>query len=140
MKHYKNAAGLVFAYATDGSQDAFIPKEQVLITHAEADAIRALPPPFVQSKPQELAAFREKREKMLNRLAGIGMAAMQAGNTELASAVAGFRQGLLDLPSHATVTAAADIVALKLALTTRYDALVAATPVAARVAFKGVDA
>jgi hypothetical protein len=77
---------------------------------------------------------------MLNRLAGIGMAAQVGGDAPLALAITAFRQGLLDLPSHASVTGATDIDALKLALKTRYAALLAATPATAKLAFKGVDA
>lgn len=95
---------------------------------------------FALLKAQELANFRADREKMLNRLAGIGMAAQVGGDIALAAAVAAFRQGLLDLPGHTTVTAATDIEGLRLALKTRYSALLAATPTSAKLAFKGVDA
>ena len=96
--------------------------------------------PFAVLKAAAMDSFRADREKMLNRLAGIGMAAQVGGDAPLALAITAFRQGLLDLPSHASVTGATDIDGLKLALKTRYAALLAATPAAAKLSFKGVDA
>jgi hypothetical protein len=97
-------------------------------------------PSFATLKAIELAAWRADREKMLNRLAGIGMAAQAAADMALVTAIVNFRQGLLDLPSHPTVTDAIDITGLRAAVKTRYNALLAATPAAAKLAFKGVDA
>lgn len=96
--------------------------------------------PFAQLKAAALDNFRADREKMLNRLAGIGMAAQVGGDASLALAITAFRQGLLDLPSHPSIAGATDVDGLKLALKTRYAALLAATPAAAKLAFKGVDA
>lgn len=111
---------------------------------ADADGMPVLAPAkaprFAVLKAAALDSFRAEREKMLNRLAGIGMAAQVGGDVPLALAITAFRQGLLDLPSHASVTGATDITALKLAIKTRYDALVKETPMAAKLAFKGVDA
>ncbi|EGW22167.1 hypothetical protein [Methylobacter tundripaludum] len=47
MKLYKNIAGTVFAYESDGSQDAFIPNDLIEITEAEADALRAPSAPTI---------------------------------------------------------------------------------------------
>lgn len=94
---------------------------------------------FAKAKDLELAAFRLDREKFLNRLTGIGMAALQTSDPVMAAAVATFRQGLLDLPSHASVTAATDLPALKAAMKARYAAIVAAAPAATRIAFAKVD-
>lgn len=96
--------------------------------------------PFAALKAAALDSFRADREKMLNRLAGIGMAAQVGGDAPLALAITAFRQGLLDLPSHPSIAGATDVDGLKLALKTRYAALLAATPAAAKLAFKGVDA
>jgi glutamate mutase epsilon subunit len=129
MKHFKNAVGQVYAFEADGSQDDFM-----------AELLRNPLPPFAEAKATELAAWRADREKMLNRIAGIGMAAQATGDIALVTAVVAFRQGLLDLPSHPTVTAATDIVSLRAAVKTRYKALLAATPTSAKLAFAGVDA
>ena len=40
MKYFKNADGIVFAYAADGSQDHIIPPTQPAITEFEADDLR----------------------------------------------------------------------------------------------------
>ena len=41
MKYYKNNKNDVYAYALDGSQDAYIQKNLVQITETEANALRA---------------------------------------------------------------------------------------------------
>ena len=138
-----------------------IPADAVEITDAEHTALLAgqstgqcitadaagrpvltapVPTPFAVQKPAELASFRAEREKMLNRLAGIGMAATVNGDVALATAITAFRKGLLDIPSHPTVTAAATLADLKATIKARYKALVAETPAAAKAAFAGVDA
>jgi len=43
MKYYKDPNNNIFAYAKDGSQDAYIKQNLVAITDAEADAIRNPP-------------------------------------------------------------------------------------------------
>jgi hypothetical protein len=58
MKYYKNANNEVYAYAADGSQDAYIPSSSVSITIAEADAIRF--PILPQSVPQTVSAAQAK--------------------------------------------------------------------------------
>lgn len=53
MKTYKDLNNNLFAYEEDGSQDSIIPSDYVLITDAEADAIRLaliLPPTADQNK------------------------------------------------------------------------------------------
>jgi hypothetical protein len=97
-------------------------------------------PQYSLLKEAELVAYRADREKMLNRLAGIGMAAQVEGNGTLATAVCAFRKGLLDLPAHPTITGAKTLPELKAAFKTQYGALLAATPNAVKAAFAGVDA
>ena len=57
MKHYKDAQNNVYAYELDGSQDAFILPGLTPITEAEADALRAPPPPGV---PQTVTRFQAR--------------------------------------------------------------------------------
>jgi hypothetical protein len=45
MKYYKDADNQVYAYESDGSQDAYIPEDLILITEEEADELRKPPPP-----------------------------------------------------------------------------------------------
>jgi hypothetical protein len=52
MKYYKDSNNQVYAYADDGSQDEYIPTDLIAITEAEADELRAPPPPT----PDQLAA------------------------------------------------------------------------------------
>jgi hypothetical protein len=40
MKHYKSRDGVLFGFAEDGSQDAFIPADFVRISEEEADILR----------------------------------------------------------------------------------------------------
>ena len=61
MKYFKNENNQVYAFAADGSQDAFIAEGLVAITEADADAIR-FPPPTAeqlaaQAKTEKLAAL-----------------------------------------------------------------------------------
>ena len=51
MKHFKDNQNNIYAYESDGSQDAFIQKGLVAITNAEADALRA--PTAAQTKQAE---------------------------------------------------------------------------------------
>jgi hypothetical protein len=44
MKYYKNASNEVFAFESDGSQDAYIKPGLTPITAEQADALRVLPP------------------------------------------------------------------------------------------------
>ena len=53
MKFYKNNAGAVFAYAADGSQDAFISPTLTAITQADADTLRG--PTLAQAQAAQAA-------------------------------------------------------------------------------------
>ena len=44
MKLYKNSDNEIYAYESDGSQDAYIPKDFIAITDAEAESMRPVPP------------------------------------------------------------------------------------------------
>ena len=54
MKHYKDQSSEIYAFAQDGSQDAFIPANLTLITNAEADLIRNPPPTLAQAKAAQI--------------------------------------------------------------------------------------
>lgn len=97
------------------------------------------PEAFSTLKAAELLDFRTKREQYLNRVAGIGFAAKEAGDSVTVAAAVSVRNGLLDLPSHPSVTAATNIDALKLAIRTRYAEIVGGLPAEAKAAFKKVD-
>lgn len=98
------------------------------------------PMSFALAKAAEFTTFRADREQFLNRLAGIGLAAQVSGQADVVAGAMQLRQGLLELTTYPAVVAATDIAALRLAMKTRYAALLGAVPVAVRAAFKGVDA
>lgn len=95
--------------------------------------------PFATLQALELSSFRTQREMYLNRLAGITVAAMVAGDTATAQAAGAFRQGLLDLPARPAVVAAQTIDELRAAMKAEYAALVAAAPDGVRDQFRKVD-
>jgi hypothetical protein len=55
MKYYKDSQGMVYAYESDGSQDAFIKPGLIAITQAEADALRNPPPTLADAKAAQIA-------------------------------------------------------------------------------------
>ena len=87
-----------------------------------------------------LTSFRADREKFLNRLTGIGLAAQIAGDAVTIASVVKVRQGLLDLTSAPTVVGAATPDQLKLAMKTTYSTVLTGAAPAVFSAFKGVDA
>lgn len=77
MKYYKNASNEVFAFESDGSQDAFIKPGLTLITAEQADALRVRPPsvPSVLSMSQAERALRRggylsQVETLINAMPG----------------------------------------------------------------------
>jgi hypothetical protein len=93
---------------------------------------------FEAWRAQQLAAFRLARDGLLNQLAGIGMAALADGNTQLAVACKTARQGLLDVPQAQAVTAATDRMAYTAAMKAAYAAVAAAAPTQVRAALSGL--
>lgn len=98
------------------------------------------PVPFETLKAAELKQFRSEREQFLNRLAGIGLAAQFAGQSDVLASTLAVRQGLLDLTTHPTVVAATDLPGLKAAMKNRYLAILGDVPAVVFAAFRGVDA
>jgi hypothetical protein len=136
MKHYlKN--GTVWAFESDGSQDGLITGDMTPISDEALAVLRA--PSFDALKAAELSDFRSKREAYLNRVAGIGFAAKEAGDAVTVAAAVTVRQGLLDIPSYPTVTAATDIDSLRYAIRARYAEIVGGLPAEAKEAFRKVD-
>ena len=86
----------------------------------------ALPPPFSVLAAPVLAGVRQVRDALLNRLAGIGFAAMADGDADTVQAIAAARAWLLDITICPTVAAAQDIEALQAAVNAEY-ARIAAT-------------
>jgi hypothetical protein len=61
MKYFKDASNNVFAFESDGSQDAFINPELAPITQQEADALRVPPatiPTVITMRQARLALYQ----------------------------------------------------------------------------------
>ena len=93
------------------------------------------PPPFAVLAAPYLASVRQTRDAILNRLAGIGFAAMASGDAATAQAIAAARTCLLDITVCPTVAAAQDIEALQAAVSTEYARIAATLSGEARRAF-----
>ena len=65
MKHYKDAQNNVYAYESDGSQDAFILPGLVAITQAEANALVVAAPQVSATPAEQIDAL--ERQFMLPR-------------------------------------------------------------------------
>lgn len=95
--------------------------------------------PFADLKEAYLVQVRETRERILNRLAGIGAAAIVSGDTVMQQAFVSARQSLLYIMADADVAAATDIDGLKAAVLAAYRNIVASAPAAIVDAFNTVD-
>lgn len=138
MKFFKDALNAVFAYEADGSQDHIIPADQSPITQEDALALCNPPIPFEQLAEVEFSEFRSLREMFLNRISGIGFAALAAGDSAMVGVVVDVRQALLDLPeSEGVVTAivARDIAALRAAIKEKCAGIVGSVPDFAKEVF-----
>ena len=85
MKHFKDINNQVYAYESDGSQDAYIKASLVAITDAEADDLRKPPPPtkeqinadtFARLALIDLKSIRALREGDATRLASLEVQAV----------------------------------------------------------------
>jgi hypothetical protein len=110
-------------------------EEAAFVAQQAADAVAT----FALLKAEEFASYIENREKMCARVNGIGDRLERAGDTASALSCDAVVVGLLDVLNHASVTGATDIVALKLALKTRYLTAVSAATPAAILEFKKYD-
>ncbi|MGX9714549.1 hypothetical protein ACWYXJ_09825 [Janthinobacterium lividum] len=98
--------------------------------------ITAPPPlPFAVLAAPYLASVRQTRDAILNRLAGIGFAAMADGDADTVQAIAAARTWLLDITICPTVAAAQDIEALQAAVSAEFARIAAMLSGEARRAF-----
>jgi hypothetical protein len=102
-------------------------------------AVPPTPAPFAEVSLAYLNTVRELREEILNRISGIGFAALAKGDTATAQAVVVARQALLDITKSPAVLAATDADSLKLAVIATYRAIVVAAPAPVRSAFNAVS-
>jgi hypothetical protein len=103
-------------------------KGKLKITKAPAIAFRDI-------ASAHLDAARTTRDAILNRLAGIGFAAMADGDADTVQAIAAARTWLLDITTCPTVAAAQDIEALQAAVNAEYARIAATLSGEARRAF-----
>ncbi|MDN2669789.1 hypothetical protein OX459_00115 [Janthinobacterium sp. SUN026] len=93
------------------------------------------PPPFSMLAAPYLASVRQTRDAILNRLAGIGFAAVADGDADTVQAIAAARAWLLDITICPTVAAAQDIETLQAAVSAEYARIAATLSDEARRAF-----
>ncbi|WFR81410.1 hypothetical protein P9875_09690 [Janthinobacterium rivuli] len=101
-------------------------------------ALRITPAPAIpygQVCAVYLNTVRARRDGILNRLAGIGFAAMASGDAATAQAIATARTCLLDITICPTVAAAQDMDALQAAVSAEFQRIADALPQEARRAF-----
>jgi hypothetical protein len=108
----------------------------------EDPALPLLEEQHTQACNDYLNTVRSLREQILNRLAGIGLAAFVAGDQPTVDAVLTARQRLLDItkiPDALAAYAARDLAAMELAVKTEYAAIVASVPPSLVNAFDEID-
>lgn len=93
------------------------------------------PPPFAVLAAPYLASVRQTRDAILNRLAGIGFAAMASGDAGTVQTIAAARACLLDITICPTVAAAQDMETLQAAVSAEFARIAATLSDEARRAF-----
>lgn len=118
------ARGHGFSVTFKDGELVFVPPEEVSFS-GQFDAL--------------MGSIRVKRDVVLNRLAGIGMAALVSGDKNTAKATATARQELLDITKAPEVVAATDVDGLKAAVLAVYQGIVASAPAEVQGAFVPLD-
>ena len=89
-----------------------------------------LPEPYAQMAQAYLDSVRAKRDQILNRLSGIGFAAVEEADQRTVQTVLAARQALLDITEVPAVLKASNADALKKAVNAAYQQIVAQAPAA----------
>lgn len=100
------------------------------------------PVPFAEQAAQFMGDMRATRELILNRLTGIGVAAVIDGDAGTSGVVSRVRQQLLDITEAPAVVAAMmaeNLGALEDAVAARYKEIAAAAPPAIRSVFNQIS-
>lgn len=117
-------------------RDAIAASASIRMTAGGKWKITAAPPaPFAVLAAPVLASVRQTRDAILNRLAGIGFAAMANGDAATVQTIAAARAWLLDITICPTVAAAQDIAALQAAINAEFQRIADTLPQEARRAF-----
>lgn len=99
MKHFKDPSNNeIYAFEEDGSQDAFIRKDLVMITDAEADAIRNPLESAEVIVDNALQEFRFFRISVLRNLDGLQISAVVTKDDDKANVIETIKQALRDFP------------------------------------------
>jgi hypothetical protein len=116
------------------------PADARAVTDDEEKSLRApLPVSYETQKAAYLDTVRTTREAILNRLAGIGLAAMMSSDSALGAAVQLARKSLLNITDEPRVVAAKDMNALKVAVLTAYREIIYSVPPDLKKTFDGVN-
>jgi hypothetical protein len=156
MNRYSKSTGTFYPLDIDYGDS--LPADAIEVSAADFDAAMGRPvghtfdfvggrlvisaPPPAPYEPQRdayLLTVRTTREAILNRLTGIGLAALLANDTQVASAVSAARVQLLDITTDSRVIAATDIDGLKGAVLAAYHDIVQSVPASLKNAFNGVS-
>ena len=138
MKYFlKPGEPLPFAFELDGSQDHLITADMVPCDKPGPPPVAG--PSFNELKAAEIADYIDTRERMCARVAGIGQRLARAGDSAGALSCDAVVNALLDVLAHPTVTDAADIESLRVALKTRYLMAVSLASASAKTEFKRYD-
>ena len=89
-----------------------------------------LPEPYARMAQAYLDSVRAKRDQILNRLSGIGFAAVEEADQRTVQTVLAARQALLDITEVPAVLEASNVDALKKAVNAAYQQIVAQAPAA----------
>ncbi|OEZ88810.1 hypothetical protein JAB6_01720 [Janthinobacterium sp. HH104] len=114
------------------------PEDAAAVTAEEEAALRAstlVDESFAVLSARYFDSVRTTREVVLNRLAGIGMAALANDDAATVQAIHLARADLLDITSCAAVVAAQNIAALQAAVSAEYARIAATLPDEGRRAF-----
>lgn len=108
------------------------------IDYVDGAFVATAPPevPFSTIAKQYMVEVRSLREPILNRLPGIGMAAMAMGDSATLEAVLSARTALLAITEAPGVSEAENLDSLKGAVLAEYRRIVAAAPHAVKTSFK----
>ncbi|NHQ90278.1 hypothetical protein [Janthinobacterium lividum] len=101
--------------------------------------IAPTPTPLLVQCDTFLVGVRKTRDAILNRLAGIGFAAVASGDTATAQAIFNARTCLLDITVCPTITAARDLDELQAAVSAEFQRIADTLQEEARRAFDDAD-
>ena len=117
------------------------PVDAVEVTREEEAALRLpilVQESFAITSVRYLDSLRVARELILNRLAGIGLAAQVNEDAPMVDAIVMARKELLEITSCKTVSAAKSMTALRKAVDKEVNRIADTLPEEARRAFEGV--